>query len=175
MLGVLCLTRCRLCGPPKGTIKPKAKQNEEKNFFKKGKPRTKTSSESSIAADTRVIPTALAVAVPVTRTESDCFDDTETGVRGPFVTAGVKPSRKRSAWLDPAPCCLVWSLLPPRSEEAFHMRKTNGIKARQLIFSAGGCNGIWVLRLWRAPLIPFFSSVKYLHSSRRRCPSKFHH
>lgn len=36
------------------------------------------------------------------------------------------------------------------------MQKINGIKGRQLIFSAGGCDGIWVLRLWRVPVIPFF-------------------
>ena len=96
-------------------------------------------------------------------------------MRGPCVTAGVKLSHERSAWLDPAPCCLAHSLLPPHSEEAVHMQKTNGIKGRQLIFSAGGCDGIWVLRLWRMLLIPFFSSVKYLHSSRRWCPSEFHH
>ena len=134
----------------------------------------KTSTKCFVAADTWVIPIALAMAVLVTWTESDCFDDTETDVRGPFVTAGVKLSCERSAWLDPAPCCLANSLLPPHSEEAVHMQKTNGIKGRQLIFSAGGCDGIWVLRVWRVPLIPFFS-VKYLHSSRRWCPSKFHH
>ena len=130
---------------------------------------------SPVAADTWVIPTALAMAVLVTRTEKDCFDAIETDVRGPFVTAGVKLSCERSAWLDPARCCLARSLLPPRSEEAVHMQKTNGVNGRQLIFSAGGCEGIWVLRLWRALLIPFFSSVKYLHSARGWCPSKFHH
>lgn len=63
--------------------------------------------------------------------------------------------------VGPAPRCLARSLLPPYSEEAVHMQKTNGIKGRQLIFSAGGCDGMWVLKVWRAPLIPF-SSVKYL-------------
>lgn len=155
---------------PKGTAKPKAKQNEAKKK-KKDKPHTKASTKSSVAADTWVIPTALAMAVLVTQTERDYFDGTETDVRGPFVTAGVEQSQERSAWLDPAPCCLARSLLPPHSEEAVHMKKTNGMKARQLIFSAGGCDGIWVLRLWRVPLIPF-SSVKYLYSSRRWCPSK---
>lgn len=144
---------------------------KQKKKKKKDKPHTKASTKSSVAADTWVIPTALAMAVLVTQTERDYFDGTETDVRGPFVTAGVEQSQERSAWLDPAPCCLARSLLPPHSEEAVHMKKTNGMKARQLIFSAGGCDGIWVLRLWRVPLIPF-SSVKYLYSSRRWCPSK---
>lgn len=128
-------------------------------------PHANTSTKSSLAADTWVIPIALAMAVSVTWAESDCFDNTETDVRGPFVTSGVNRAT-RSAWLDPAPCCLAHSLLPPHSEEAVHMQKTNGIKGRQLISSAGGCDGIWVLRLWHAPLIPFFS-VKYFQSSRK--------
>lgn len=65
-------------------------------------------------------------------------------MQGPLVTAGVNPSWERSAgW--PLPHAAWRALLPAHLEEAVRRQKTNGKKGRQLIFSAGGCDGMWVL------------------------------
>lgn len=67
----------------------------------------------------------------------------ETNMQDDLVTTGIKRSARDQRGWTALPA--AWrSLRLPHSEEVVHTHKTNGIKGRQLIFSAGGCNGMWV-------------------------------